>query len=412
MTHEDFGPGARRFLHRLDDLTPPPADFDRLNVDAALPEHHPGRRALLAAASVIVVLTAVAGLWWRDSSTSTTLSEMPAGTTQPTAPNVVLPPSLPTSTTAPDLIATVPSTSLPETEPDNGMLPTFTRLAPGTLPEGFTFESAVWEDLGDDIGYAMYATSSDDVSFDITIRGVADFFGQQTNLGEPISSLGGRPVFIDTGNGTCAPQWCSVGVQWDENTAVSVSFTSASSGLDPATSIEPLLAILESLEPSTSTWVRGSLEEYFAQDGVGCASLPDGVLPLVLTEIPDGYQLEYAHYEETPDGPYSAAVYQSGGGPEAGGSHVSIISRPTPMWETVTARPIVSDTGPFVLRDASQIEGGLDNDRAVGFEVDGPNYVTVAVEGPDAMDFSQLAVLAHSLFAQCSAYQPGLLVPE
>lgn len=89
MTHEDFGPGARRLLHRLDDLAPLPSDFDQLGANRSPVEHKLGARTLLVTSSMILVVLAAAGLWWRAASTSTYLSETPASTAAASVPSVV-----------------------------------------------------------------------------------------------------------------------------------------------------------------------------------------------------------------------------------------------------------------------------------------------------------------------------------
>lgn len=414
MTHHQFGPGVARALHRIDELAPTPPSFDdvRRRVSAA-PERSPSRRSLVLAVSTVLVL-GVAGLVWLRTTSGSAVD--PVSTTPPTMEPTPVPPA----TTQPDTTTTAttaPSTTLPPPTPNGAVLPSFTRLAPTSLPDGYSLEHAVWERLGDmDTGYATYRTQESDVVIGVTIRGAADFFANRANLAAPVTVVVDRPVYADTETGTCDGVFCSLGMQWDDNTAVSVEWSSPSGQVEAGLTVDELtvdelVGIVESLEPRTDTWFRGSLQEYFAQDGA-CSTVPNDVIPFVLSVVPDGYQLTFAHYEETPEGTYARARYDAAGGPEVGGDSITVIGRPTPMWPATLERPVVSDTGPFVLRDASQLEGGSDNYRAVGFEVAGRNYITVDSDGTGALSFEQLAALGDGLFATCSAYQPGPLAPE
>jgi hypothetical protein len=410
MTHHQFGPGVARALHRIDDLAPTPPDFDDVRRQASgAPERVRSRRSLVLAVSTVLVLGAAGLVWLRATSD-------PAVDPVSTTPSTMEPaPVPPTATTQPDTTTTAttaPPTTLPQSTPNGAVLPSFTRLAPTSLPDGYSLERAVWERLGDmDTGYATYRTEDSDGVIGVTIRGAADFFANRANAGAPVTAVGDRPVYADTQTGTCDGVFCSLGVQWDASTAVSVEWSSPSGQSEAGLTVDDLVGIVESLEPSADTWFRGALQEYFAQDGA-CSTVPDDVIPFVLSVVPDGYQLAFAHYEETPEGTYGLARYDAAGGPEVGGNSITVIGRPTPMWPATLERPVVSDTGPFVLRDASQLEGGSDNYRAVGFEVAGRNYITVDSDGNGAFSFEQLAALADGLFATCSAYQLGPLQPE
>ena len=410
MTHHHFGPGVTRALRRLDDLAATPTNFDDVRRRASrAPEPSPSRRYLVLAVSTVLVL-GVAGLVWLRTTSNP--ADDPVSTTPPTIEPTPVPP---TATTRPDTTTTAttaPSTTLPPPTPNGAVLPSFTRLVPTSLPDGYSLERAVWERLGDiDTGYATYRTEDSDVVLGLTIRGTADFFANRATLAAPVTVVGDRPVYADTETGTCNAVFCSLGMQWDDNTVVSLEWSSPSGQIESGLTVDDLVGIVESVEPSTDTWYRGSLQEYFAQDGA-CSTVPTDVIPFVLSVVPDGYQLTFAHYEETPDGTYSLARYDAAGGPEAGGNAITVIGRPTPMWPATLERPVVSETGPFVLRDASELEGGSDDYRAVGFEVAGRNYITVDSDGTGALNFEQLAALADGLFATCSAYQPGPLQPE
>ena len=409
MTHHEFGPGVARALHRIDDLAPTPSSFeDVMDGASGAPERGPSHRFLMLAASAVLVV-GVAGLVWLRATSEPAVN--PVSTTPPTMePTPAPPPTTQPGTTT--TATTAPSTTLPPPTPNGVVIPSFTRLAPTSLPERYSLERAVWERLGDmDIGYATYREQDSDVVIGVTIRGAADFFANRASAGAPVTVVGDRPAYADTETGTCDGAFCSLGMQWDENTAVSVEWSSPSGQIEVGLTVDELVGIVGSLEPSADTWFRGSLQEYFAQDGA-CATVPGDIIPFVLWVVPDGYQLTFAHYEETLEGTYGLARYDAAGGTDAGGSSITVIGRPTPMWPATLERPVVSDTGPFVLRDASELEGGTDNYRAVGFEIAGRNYITVDSGGPDALSFEQLASLADGLFATCSAYQSGPLVAE
>lgn len=405
MTVHDLGPEVARLLHRLDDTAPAPPSFDDIERrDEPIPDRRSRRVVAVAAAAVLVL--GIGGLVSLQAVSEPSVDDVVTTQAGTVSATTAPPTSQPDATTVP---STAPPTTLPAPTPDGAVLPTFTRLMPTVLPEGYVLGRAIWERLGGiDIGYATFHEDASDVVIGVTIRAQANFF---THSGEPVTVVGDRPVYSGTESGTCDGGFCSLEVQWDDRTAVSVEWSSTSGQVEAGAKVDELVGIVQSLQPSADTWIHGSLEEQFAQDGA-CSALPVDVIPFVLAVAPDGYELTFAHFEESEDGAFSLARYDAAGGTEADGSSIYVIGRPTPMWPMTVERPVVRDTGPFVLRDSSEIEGGSDSFRSVGFEVAGRNYVTVDSDGPGVLSFDELGALADSLFAKCSAYEAGSLLPK
>ncbi len=144
-----------------------------------------------------------------------------------------------------DVIASVPAVtsdssagSVPsagETTTTEAAALSFTELSLQELPDGYTFESAVRDsDLDPQVGMARFVGPEGQPALVLLSRAIPDFFRTPIDLGRETWPVNGRTVVVDgEGDGSCLPDVCSVGVQWDDSTAVSVMWMG-----DPAAGIE------------------------------------------------------------------------------------------------------------------------------------------------------------------------------
>lgn len=138
-----------------------------------------------------------------------------------------------TSDSSDSSAASVPSAG--ETTTTEAAAPSFTELSLQELPDGYTFESAVRDSEFDpQVGMARFVGPEGQPALVLLVRAIPDFFRTPLELGRETWPVNGRTVVVDgEGDGSCLPDVCSVGVQWDEHTAVSVMWMG-----DPAAGIE------------------------------------------------------------------------------------------------------------------------------------------------------------------------------
>lgn len=162
-----------------------------------------------------------------DESTHVTLT--PATPTPATTTN-------PFETTTTDLATT---TTPPV--PDLG----FTPLALSSPPAGYTFDWARYADSdGGRLGFVRYVGGEGQPALVLLIRALPDFFDQLLQIGRQTWEVNGHTFINDNQGDTCATDVCSIGVQWDEQTAVSMMWGGESIDPLPATStIDSLVAI-------------------------------------------------------------------------------------------------------------------------------------------------------------------------
>ncbi len=137
----------------------------------------------------------------------------------------------------------------------------FTALSLQELPDGYTFESAVRDDSGDvQVGMARFVGPEGQPSLVLLIRAMPDFFRTPIELGRETWPVNGRTMVNDgEGDGSCLPDVCSVGVQWDETTAVSVTWMgdpTAGVELGQEHTLESLVVIAATLMEVPDTFYR------------------------------------------------------------------------------------------------------------------------------------------------------------
>lgn len=137
----------------------------------------------------------------------------------------------------------------------------FTELSLQELPDGYTFESAVRDNsLGPQVGMARFVGPEGQPALVLLTRATPDFFRTPIELGRQTWPVNGRTVVNDgEGDGSCLPDVCSVGVQWDESTAVSVMWMgdpAAGIELGPEHTVESLVVIAATLMEVPDSFYR------------------------------------------------------------------------------------------------------------------------------------------------------------
>ncbi len=143
--------------------------------------------------------------------------------------------------------------------------PQFTELSLQELPDGYSFESAVRDDTGDiQVGMVRFVGPAGQPDLVLILRATPDFFATPIELGRETWPVNGRTVVNDgEGDGRCLPDVCSVGVQWDDTTAVSVMWWApADTGVElgPEHTHESLVVIAATLmDVASDFYTDGSI---------------------------------------------------------------------------------------------------------------------------------------------------------
>jgi hypothetical protein len=306
-----------------------------VDTDAALSDHHgrldsslsPKRtrhRWFAAAAAVTMAVAGVAALAWPRSDTdpvrvATETVALPSIPTDSGSPSTE--PS-PTASTQPSTSAGATSTAPSTTAVPNDFTVTPTPLALFSILDGYDLDYAVTAP-GGGIRLVRYRDDQpDSPAIELILRGTGDdFLNPVRELDRQTWTVNGRTVYDDNEFAGCLPDYCSVGLQWDDNTSVSVAW-SAPEGteLGPEHSIESLVGFVSDLgetDPEVFRPVVVSSGPTISAHGVLLAS-PDGVVafdgwerqPRVLTTmpaikaigLPDGRVLVQTNFSVEPSG--------------------------------------------------------------------------------------------------------------
>ena len=228
----------------------------------------------------------------------------------------------PTAATQPSTSVGSTSTPPPATTVPNDLAVTPTPLELFSFQDGYAVDYAVTAP-GEGIRLVRYRDDQpDSPAIELTIRGATDdFLNRVRELDRQTWTVNGRTVYDDNELAGCLPDYCSVGLQWDDNTNVSVAW-SAPEGteLGPEHSIESLVEFVSNLretDPEVFRPVVVSSGPTISARGVLLAS-PDGVVafdgwerqPRVLTTIsatkaiglPDGRVLVQTEFSVGPSG--------------------------------------------------------------------------------------------------------------
>lgn len=140
--------------------------------------------------------------------------------------------------------------------------PTFSLLLVAP-PEGYSLDWARYDSLTEPGSHAVarYSGAPGAPLLVVLMRSAPDFFAR-VPADRPTWTINGRTIYNDNQGDTCDPDACSIGVQWDEQTAVSVMWvTDDGTSLGPGHDIESLLVIIEQLAPADrADFSEGSID--------------------------------------------------------------------------------------------------------------------------------------------------------
>lgn len=286
----------RRLVGNATSDTPPAPPIESFTEIAPKPQPHQvdlsrrrwivaGATGITAAATVVLFIVFAPG-----QPEDSRLRTIPSITIEHTNP----------STTAPS--GAGPTTGLPattsvEATPESELK--FTPLLLEPSVQGYTLDYAVSIGGSSDLGLVRYLDdSSDSPSLELIIRDAPDsFLDRVRELDRQTWDVDGRTVYDDNQGEGCLPNYCSVGLQWDENTNVSVTWTARpGTVLGPENDMESLVehaAALHAAAASTFRPTVSAIGPTISKQGVLVAG-PDGVIafdgwapdPLVLTTMP------------------------------------------------------------------------------------------------------------------------------
>ena len=359
-TEAGFGSQVRQLLGSASSDAPTAPGVDLFRSDGNFsPTGVERRRRRWATAGAVGLASAAAGVSFfvvqsDPTDTVRTADPAPVASTSPTTQPLV-------STSGP--AETSPSVS---TQPTTTAVPgdatvTPTPLLLFTFVDGYDLDYAV-TDPGEQIRLVRYRDDQpDSPAIALIIRGYTDdFLNPVRELGRQTWSVNGRTVYDDNQLAGCLPDYCSVGLQWDDNTNVSVAW-SAPEGteLGPEHSIESLVDFVSDLgetDPKVFRPVVAAFGPTISAHGVLVAG-PDGVIafdgweqePLVLTTmpaikaigLPDGRVLVQTQYSVEPSGLFIVDPNNAG-------------QPPTPYWPSA-----IPDDGTVSIdvEDAATING-------------------------------------------------------
>lgn len=215
------------------------------------------RRRALPVSLGLVALTA-GGVWLivRDDGDPTT--SVTGSTRVPATSGAA------TTEDAATSVMTTISTTVPVPTTDQAQPLSFTPVSLDPPPVGYHLVWARYEVAGDGSTYGMVKYSGPDGTPDLAllIRPWSD--GIERLPGRVTWEEAGRTVIGDgEGNGSCLPDVCSVGVQWDAHTYVSVMWQqSQTAGLGPQHTLESLVALTADITAQAPPiFVLGSLTD-------------------------------------------------------------------------------------------------------------------------------------------------------
>ena len=169
--------------------------------------------------------------------------------------------------------------------------PGFTRLALRDPPEGYELGEAFSLGGGCGCGMARYVTDAHTTELQLIVRASTDWFATVRDLGRQTWDVGGRTVYSDGELDGCLVDVCSIGVQWDEHTAISLMWVEPNGGtLAPGSDQASLLDFVPALVESPDVWREERPEDHVADEGV------DGGTPLL---APSAFQDEDVEYTGT-----------------------------------------------------------------------------------------------------------------
>ena len=205
------------------------------------------RRRARQVVSGFVVLFLFAGLAFGLTRILDSDDAAPAETTPITA-------AAPTTTTP------APTTA-PTSEPASQLPVSFTPLLPAA-PEGYELLWAHFDgpSAADSVGLARYVAPGTGTELGIVLQPDGGLFAGPPPEGLATWEVDGRTVRAG-GDGTCGGSACSVDVQWDDQTALSLSWVDFDGAVIPETAThDSLLQLLGTLSARAEAWEAGPID--------------------------------------------------------------------------------------------------------------------------------------------------------
>lgn len=249
-------------------------------------------RSTVAAAAVLLVVGAVAALATIDRDQGVAPTAGPG--TVPSGPPAPSEPSAPSGDGQQS--SSVPSDG-DHLDVSVGTGPEFTELLVDPAPEGFELFSAVYQrsDLDGDVGVAYYRSSGSDVVLDVTVRSTPGFFDHLVDQGRQTWVVGDRVVVNDGQLEQCVQDYCSVGIQWDDRTAISLAWAASNDAtLGPEHTLERLVELAADLVEAPGSWIPGSLDP-------GSDTVHPDLLAATMSAALDGLPTATASVTRPPD---------------------------------------------------------------------------------------------------------------
>lgn len=224
--------------HPASEVYPLPVDRD-----TAAPRRW--NRTVATAAAAIAVL-GLGGLWVasnRDNGSTPAPAAQPSKATEPRAA---------TTTVAAEPAATT-STPPPETTTPGAAGYTLLELVPP--PAGFELSQARYTTDANGHGIARYTTPESSTELQIVIRARPLPVETLESLNRDTWDVDGHTVWSDGELDGCLPDVCSIGLQWDERTYVSLMWVEPhANDLAPGSTQDSLLALVPNLTESATDW--------------------------------------------------------------------------------------------------------------------------------------------------------------
>jgi hypothetical protein len=147
------------------------------------------------------------------------------------------------------------STDAPITSPDTS--PAFTPLVLSEPPNGFELSSAGFDPGPGGIGIAHYVHPDHTTQLQIINRNKPDGEQRMIELDRTPIEVDGRTIYADgPGDGSCVHDACSIGIQWDDDTFISLAWVDVEGGdLVAGSTVQSLLSLIPTLVSDPTVWV-------------------------------------------------------------------------------------------------------------------------------------------------------------
>lgn len=144
--------------------------------------------------------------------------------------------------------------------------PGLTPLALAQPPDGYELRQASFGTGPGGRGIVRYGADTHTTQLQLILRDAPDFFANVRDLGRQTWDIDGHTVYSDGELDGCLHDVCSIGLQWDEHTAISILWVDPNGdALVPGSDQASLLELVPKLVESPQVWQESSAEP-FAHD--------------------------------------------------------------------------------------------------------------------------------------------------